>query len=444
METLEKKGKGSALLPFLLFIVIYLGAGLYFQAQGVEMAFYQFPSVTAMFIALLLAFCQGKGTIDQKFTVFAKGAANENVLTMLMIYILAGAFSTVASAMGGVDATVNLGLSVIPVHFLAAGVFVISAFMGTATGTSMGTISAIVPIAVGVAEKGGLSLPLFLGACVGGAMFGDNLSFISDTTIAACNGQGCEMKDKFRENFWIALPAALAALALILVISFRQAPGTPIVHEYHLLQTVPYLLVLIGGIAGIQVFVVLLIGIASGAVIMLGTGQTTLWDMLSSMGSGTSGMFETCMVAILVAAMCALIRENGGFTVLLRAIHKIFRGKKGGQLGVGILVALLDIATANNTVAIVMANPIAKQMSEDYGITPRKTASLLDTFSCISQGILPYGAQMLVAISAVHELGYELSAFEIMANLFYPGMLLVSSLIFIFVLPDRKNAESNA
>mgnify|MGYP000909879413 CR=1 FL=1 len=202
--------------------------------------------------------------------------------------------------------------------------------------------------------------------------------------------------------------------------------------------------VLIGGIAGIQVFVVLLIGIASGAVIMLGTGQTTLLDMLSSMGSGTSGMFETCMVAILVAAMCALIRENGGFTVLLRAIHKIFRGKKGGQLGVGILVALLDIATANNTVAIVMANPIAKQMSEDYGITPRKTASLLDTFSCISQGILPYGAQMLVAISAVHELGYELSAFEIMANLFYPGMLLVSSLIFIFVLPDRKNAESNA
>ena len=433
-----------ALLPFIIFIAIYLGAGIYFQLQGTAMAFYQFPSVTAMFIAVISAFCLSRDPIMYKFGIFAKGAGNDNIMTMLMIYILAGAFSAVAAAMGGRDATVNLGISLIPPQFLTAGVFLISAFMGTATGTSMGTISAIVPIAVGVADKAGLSLPLFLGACVGGAMFGDNLSFISDTTIAACNGQGCEMKDKFRENFWIALPAALAALALILVISFRQAPGTPIVHEYHLLQTVPYLLVLIGGIAGIQVFVVLLIGIASGAVIMLGTGQTTLWDMLSSMGSGTSGMFETCMVAILVAAMCALIRENGGFTVLLRAIHKIFRGKKGGQLGVGILVALLDIATANNTVAIVMANPIAKQMSEDYGITPRKTASLLDTFSCISQGILPYGAQMLVAISAVHELGYELSAFEIMANLFYPGMLLVSSLIFIFVLPDRKNAESNA
>ena len=204
------------------------------------------------------------------------------------------------------------------------------------------------------------------------------------------------------------------------------------------------LLVLIGGIAGIQVFLVLLAGIVSGACIMLGTGQTTLWDMLSNMGSGTSGMFETCMVAILVAAMCSLIRENGGFDVILRAIHKIFRGKKGGQLGIGILVALLDLATANNTVAIVMANPIAKQMSKDYDITPRKTASLLDTFSCISQGILPYGAQMLVAISAVHELGYELSAFEIMANLFYPAMLLVSSLIFIFLVPDRKKASQNS
>ena len=363
---------------------------------------------------------------------------------MSLIFLCAGGFSGAVTAAGGVESTVNLGLSVLPPSIAVVGLFVIGCFISVSMGTSMGTIAALAPIAAGISEKTEFSAAVCIGAVVCGAMFGDNLSMISDTTIAAVKTQGCEMKDKFRENFWIALPAALAALALILVISFRQAPGTPIVHEYHLLQTVPYLLVLIGGIAGIQVFVVLLIGIASGAVIMLGTGQTTLWDMLSSMGSGTSGMFETCMVAILVAAMCALIRENGGFTVLLRAIHKIFRGKKGGQLGVGILVALLDIATANNTVAIVMANPIAKQMSEDYGITPRKTASLLDTFSCISQGILPYGAQMLVAISAVHELGYELSAFEIMANLFYPGMLLVSSLIFIFVLPDRKNAESNA
>ena len=293
------------------------------------------------------------------------------------------------------------------------------------------------PIATAVSETSGFSLALCVASVIGGAMFGDNLSFISDTTIAACNGQGCAMKDKFRENFGIALPAAIASLALILVVSFHQDPGAAIIKPYNLIQLIPYLLVLAGGIAGIQVFVVLLVGIVSGAIIMLGSGQTTPWEMLTNMGSGTSGMFETSMVAILVAAMCALIRENGGFDVLLNVIHRIFRGKRGGQFGVGLLVTLLDIATANNTVAIVMANPIAKEISEDYGISARKTASLLDTFSCISQGILPYGAQMLVALSAVHELGYELSAFEVMPLLFYPSMLFISSLICIFLLPER-------
>ena len=389
-------------------------------------------------LSLLLAFCQGKGTIDQKFTVFAKGAANENVLTMLMIYILAGAFSTVASAMGGVDATVNLGLSVIPVHFLAAGVFVISAFMGTATGTSMGTISAIVPIAVGVAEKGGLSLPLFLGACVGGAMFGDNLSMISDTTIAACNGQGCAMKDKFKGNFWIALPAAIATLVLILLLTMGHDTA-PIDESYDLVQIIPYVLVLAGGVAGINVFIVLLTGIVSGAVIMLLTGQVEATALLASMGNGAAGMFETSMVAILVAAMCALIRVYGGFDALLSFIRTIFRGKKGGQLGMGLLVGAMDIATANNTVAIVMANPIAKEMSEDYGISPSRTACLLDTFSCIFQGIIPYGAQMLVAISAAAEMGFTLSAFSIMRYLFYPYLLLVSSLVAIFLVKGKKN-----
>ena len=425
-----KKGKPSALLPIAVFLVFYLGLGIYSEyILKIPMGFYNIPIVVAFLAAILVACLQNRSVpFEEKLALMGQGIGDKNIITMLLIFLAAGTFVGVVGR-SSAESVAYFMLSWIPAKYAVAVLFVVACFVSTAMGTSVGTITLLVPIASAVAETSGFSLAL----CVA-----------SVTTIAACNGQGCEMKDKFRENFWIALPAALAALALILVISFRQAPGTPIVHEYHLLQTVPYLLVLIGGIAGIQVFVVLLIGIASGAVIMLGTGQTTLWDMLSSMGSGTSGMFETCMVAILVAAMCALIRENGGFTVLLRAIHKIFRGKKGGQLGVGILVALLDIATANNTVAIVMANPIAKQMSEDYGITPRKTASLLDTFSCISQGILPYGAQMLVAISAVHELGYELSAFEIMANLFYPGMLLVSSLIFIFVLPDRKNAESNA
>ena len=211
-------------------------------------------------------------------------------------------------------------------------------------------------------------------------------------------------------------------------------------HEYHLIQMVPYILVLIGGIIGINVFLVVLIGIFSGIVIMLATGQTSFVDLISSMGSGISGMFETCMVAILVAAMCALIREYGGFDALLGWIHKIFRGKKGGQLGMGLLVGTMDIATANNTVAIVMANPIAKEMAEEYGITPRKTASILDTFSCVFQGVIPYGAQMLVAISAVNELGGEISAFQIMPKLFYPMLLLLSSLITIMRGSDRTGA----
>ena len=274
-------------------------------------------------------------------------------------------------------------------------------------------------------------------------MFGDNLSFISDTTIAACNGQGCAMKDKFRENFGIAFPAALATLALILVLSLNTDLKGSVAQGYNLIQIVPYVLVLIGGIIGVNVFAVLLTGIVSGSFIMLATGQTAPTELLANMGSGVSGMFETCMVAILVAAMCALIREYGGFEALLAGIRRVFKGKKGGQLGMGLLVGAMDIATANNTVAIVMANPIAKEMSEEYGVTPRKTASLLDTFSCVFQGVIPYGAQMLVAISAASELGFEISAFDIIPNLFYPGFLLISSLIFIFVLPSKQEGKSS-
>lgn len=310
-------------------------------------------------------------------------------------------------------------------------------FVSVAMGTSVGTITLLTPIAAAVSTASGFDLAFCVASVMGGAMFGDNLSFISDTTIAACNGQGCEMKDKFRENFWIALPAAVATLILILILSFQTEIQGRVIQPYHLTQVIPYVLVLIGGIVGINVFVVLLTGIVSGAFIMLIGGHTTPVEILKNMGSGVSGMFETCMVAILVAAMCALIREYGGFDALLGWIHKIFRGKKGGQLGMGLLVGTMDIATANNTVAIVMANPIAKEMAEEYGITPRKTASILDTFSCVFQGVIPYGAQMLVAISAVNELGGEISAFQIMPKLFYPMLLLFSSLITIMRGSDR-------
>lgn len=327
-----KKGKPSALLPIAVFLVFYLGLGIYSEyILKIPMGFYNIPIVVAFLAAILVACLQNRSVpFEEKLALMGQGIGDKNIITMLLIFLAAGTFVGVVGR-SSAESIAYFMLSWIPAKYAVAVLFVVACFVSTAMGTSVGTITLLVPIAAAVAETSGFSLALCVASVMGGSMFGDNLSFISDTTIAACNGQGCEMKDKFRENFWIALPAALAALALILVISFRQAPGTPVVHEYHLLQMVPYLLVLIGGIAGIQVFVVLLIGIASGAVIMLGTGQTTLWDMLSSMGSGTSGMFETCMVAILVAAMCALIRENGGFTVLLRAIHKIFRGKRAAS-----------------------------------------------------------------------------------------------------------------
>ena len=250
------------------------------------------------------------------------------------------------------------------------------------------------------------------------------------------------MKDKFRENFKIALPAALLSLAVILIISLNTPiEQFPIIKEYNLIQIIPYILVLAGGIIGINVFVVLLIGILSGSIIMLATGEIAATSLLKNMGTGAEDMFETTMVAILVSAICALIREYGGFEALLRGIKKVFRGKKGGQLGMGLLVGAMDIATANNTVAIVMANPIAAEMATEYGISNRKTASILDTFSCVFQGIIPYGAQMLVAITAVTELGHSVTAFQIIPYLFYPFLLLISTLVFIFLIPEKKKAN---
>ena len=382
-------------------------------------------------------------SFDDKLTLMGQGIGDKNIVTMLLIFLAAGIFVGVVGR-SSAESVAYFMLSIIPSRFAVAVLFVVSCFVSTAMGTSVGTITLITPIAIPIAAASGYSLPLCIGSVMGGAMFGDNLSFISDTTIAACNGQGCAMKDKFRENFHIALPAALATLVLILVLTLNADVVPAEIPGYHLIQIIPYVLVLVGGIIGINVFVVLLIGIVSGSVIVLATGATgqtgvlAVKALLENMGSGAAGMFETSMVAILVSAICALIREYGGFEALLGWIRKAFRGKRGGQIGMGLLVGEMDIATANNTVAIVMANPIAKEMSEEYGITPRKAASILDTFSCIFQGIIPYGAQMLVAIAAAHELGYQVSAFEIIPNLFYPFLLAVSSFFFIAIDGKKK------
>lgn len=432
-------GNAKALLPIGVFLVLYLGLGILFEyGLKIPMGFYSIPIVVIFLVALLVACLQNHGlSLDEKMSLMGQGIGDKNIVIMVLIFMTAGMFVGVVGR-SSADSVAYFLLSIIPAQFAVAVLFVVGCFVSLAMGTSVGTITLITPIALSVAEASGFAVPLCVASVIGGAMFGDNLSFISDTTIAACNGQGCQMQDKFRANFAIALPAAVVSLIVILVLSFGQYSGQAVTEPYSLIQIIPYLLVLVGGILGINVFVVLLIGIVSGSMIMLATGATAATDLLANMGSGAAGMFETTMVAILVSAICALIRAYGGFDALLYGIKRVFRGRKGGQLGMGLLVGAMDVATANNTVAIVMANPIAKEISRDYGISARKAASLLDTFSCVFQGILPYGAQMLVALSAANELGYELSAFQVIPNLFYPFLLLISSLLFIFVIPERK------
>ena len=435
-----KKGNVKALLPIGVFLVLYLGLGILFEyGMGIPMGFYNIPVVVIFLVALLVACFQNrKLPFDDKLTIMGRGMGDKTIVTMVLIFMVAGIFVGTVGR-DSAESVAYLLLSVVPVQFAVAVLFVVSCFVSLSMGTSVGTITLITPIAVAVSSASGFSLPLCVASVMGGAMFGDNLSFISDTTIAACQGQGCQMKDKFRENFKIALPAAIVSLVIILALSFGADLGGSVVHEYDLIQLIPYLLVLVGGIIGVNVFVVLLLGILSGSIIMVATGATAATDLLANMGSGAAGMFETTMVALLVSAICALIREYGGFVALLNGIKSLFKSKKGGQLGMGLLVGAMDIATANNTVAIVISNPIAADMAKTYGISKRKTASLLDTFSCVFQGILPYGAQMLVAISAATELGFAVSAFQIIPFLFYPFLLLISSLVFIFIVPDKKS-----
>ena len=432
-----KKGNPLALLPIGVFLWLYLGLGLVFEyVIKIPMGFYNVPIVISFLVAILVACLQNKSlTFEQKLETMGRGVGDKNIITMLLIFLVAGAFVGVVGR-SSARSVAYFMLSVIPSRFSVAVLFVVACFVSLAMGTSVGTITLIAPIAVEVAQATGFGVPLCVGVVVGGAMFGDNLSFISDTTIAACNGQGCAMKDKFRGNFWVAFPAALVTLMIVLILTVGKA-AEPVTGEYSLLQILPYVLVLVGGIIGMNVFVVLLIGILSGAAIMLGTGATQITDLLANMGSGASGMFETCMVAVLVAAMCELIRVHGGFDALLYFIRRVFKGNKWGQIGMGALVGAMDIATANNTVAIVMANPIAKEMSRDYGISPQRSACILDTFSCIFQGVIPYGAQMLVAVTAVSEMGLQISAFEIMQFLFYPYLLLLSCLAAIYLIPQK-------
>ncbi|MCQ2547575.1 MAG: Na+/H+ antiporter NhaC family protein [Clostridia bacterium] len=435
---MKRKANGKALLPMIVFLVIYLGIGIYYEyinpPEG-GMGFYIMSVVVAFMIALVVAFFQNNDlNFDEKIHVCTRGIGDDNITTMLFIFLLAGAFSGIASAAGGASSTANMLLSIIPPQFAIPGLFIIACLISMAMGTSCGTITVLTPIAVGVATTAGLDMAFCVASVVGGSMFGDNLSFISDTTIAATKTQGVPMKAKFQENFKIALPAAIATLALLVVLCLNADNGNIDLTglDFNVWQALPYFVVLIAAIIGINVFIVLGAGTILFGFVGIGTGTLGLDSTLQSLGSGVNGMFETMIVAILVGALGALMEHHGGFEYILEKVKKYSRGGRGGQFGIGILTSVLDIATANNTIAIVLAGPIAKNISEEFDITPEKTASLMDIFSCVWQGIIPYGAQLLIAAGLAH-----ISSVTIVPYLFYPFFLLIAVVITIIVGEGR-------
>lgn len=420
----NKKRNPVALLPLVVFLILFLGSGIYFQIKGEEMAFYQFPSPVAAVIGIIVAFIIGKGSIDEKMQTFVEGVGDSNIIIMCMIYLLAGGFSSVAEAMGGVDSTVNFGLSIIPPSLILPGLFVIAAFVSTAMGTSMGTISAVAPIAVEMAIKAQLPLAVAVGAVVSGAFFGDNLSMISDTTIAATKTQGCEMRDKFIMNFKIALPAAIITIIIMLI--FGISGQIPKDLSYSIIKIIPYISVLILALLGINVFTVLIIGTVMSGVIGIFDGSFTFIEFTQHIYTGYEGMGEIFILSLLIGGLANLIAKEGGIDYLIDAVSSRIKSKKGAEFGIGVLVSVADICTANNTVAIVLTGPMAKQIADEHGVDPRRSASILDIFSCVWQGIIPYGAQMLLAGSIA-----EISPIEIMPYLYYPYILAIVTLVAI-------------
>ena len=429
----NNKISAKALIPFLIFIALYLITGLILQVRGVEMAFYQLPAPIAVFVAIIAAFFLFEGSIEDKFDTLVSGCGDSNIIIMCLIYLLAGAFSSLAKASGGVDSVVALGLSFIPSGFLTAGVFLIASFISIATGSSVGTITALGPIAVGLADTSGISLAQMLGALVGGAMFGDNLSIISDTTIAATRSQGCDMKDKFKMNAKIAIPAAILTMILLLIFASPETKTHPTDLTYDLLSIIPYLFVLIVALMGVNVFVVLTGAIGLSSALLLLKGSSII-DISQIIWEGFTGMFEIFLLSMLIGGLSKMVAEEGGINWIISKIKIFAKGVRSGELGIGLLVSLADICVANNTVAIIISGPIAKKMSREFGIDPRRSASLLDTFSCVFQGIIPYSAQVLIAASFT---GGALAPFELIPFFWYQFILGILALISI--LAPRKS-----
>ena len=421
MNKNHPEARAIALLPIGVFLVIFLGSGI------ITKDFYAMPAIVAFLIALGVAFAQNKALpFNEKFSVITRGVGDENIITMCLIFLCAGGFSGAVSAAGGAESTVNLALSVLPASVAVVGLFIVSCFVSVSMGTSMGTIAALAPIAVEISETAGFSMAICAGAVMCGAMFGDNLSMISDTTIAAVKTQGCEMKDKFKENFLIVLPAALLTCVLFYVLTMNGGAIQTDALQYNVLKVIPYLIVLVGALIGINVFVVLIAGIVVSLVVGVATGAIPLSQIFVAVGNGVTGMYDITVISIIVACIVSLVKEFGGIQFVLNLIRSKIRDERGAELGIAGLSLLVDGCTANNTVAIVMAGPIAKEISDEFGVNPKRSASLLDIFSSVGQGLIPYGAQLLSAAALT-----GLTPFDIMPYVYYPVLMAISAVCFI-------------
>lgn len=432
----QKKGRAIALLPIGVFLIIFLGSGI------ITGNFYAMPAIVGFLIALFVAFLQNRElSFADKIKVIADGIGDENIITMCLIFLCAGGFSGAVTAAGGAESTVNFGLSIMPSNVAVVGLFIIGCFISVSMGTSMGTIAALAPIAVGISEKTRFPMAVCIGAVVCGAMFGDNLSMISDTTIAAVKTQGCEMKDKFKANFFIVLPAAVVTMVIFLIITRNGNYELTEKLTYNVWQILPYILVLLGALIGMNVFVVLIGGIVLSVIVGAVTGSLALSDIFIAIGGGTigektiggvTGMYDITVISIVVACIVSLVKEYGGIRFILDMIKGKIKGRRGGELGIAGLSLLVDACTANNTVAIVMTGPIAKEICEEFDIDAKRSASLLDIFTSVGQGIIPYGAQLLSAATLT-----GLTPFAIMPYLYYPILMAVSAVLFILFRKEK-------
>lgn len=424
----NKKVSGFlALSPIIVFLCIYLVTSIILND------FYKMPITVAFLISTIYAIITLKSVpFENRISILSKGAANENILLMIWIYIMAGAFAQAAKNMGAIDATVNLTLMIVPNQLLLAGIFLAACFISLSIGTSVGTIVALTPVAVGIADKIGFNIPFMVAIIVGGAFFGDNLSFISDTTIAATKTQGCNMQDKFKVNSRIVIPAAVLLLIFYIFEGF-SLHSSPDISNVNWIKVIPYLTVLITAIAGVNVMIVLVIGIILTGIIGMGTDSFGFFEYVSSMGKGIVNMGEVCIIALLAGGMLEIIRYNGGISYIIKKLTKNVSTTKGAELSIAILICIANLCTANNTIAIITVGPIAKEIAFKYGIKPKRSASILDTFSCFIQGIIPYGAQILLAASLA-----AISPVSILKYSYYPVIMGIFATGFIFFKRNNK------